>query len=100
MPQTAKMARSKTLFYRSGTGQYNYEYAEITLFTWFFWLCYYTKHCIKNIVLIDPIMGTGKVLLHILLYIEVACGELDENSVVRKFRTTATDEKAIIQCTI
>ena len=54
MAKTARKTRPRAPFYRSGTGQYNYEYAEIALFTWLFRLYYYTKHCIKNLVLIDP----------------------------------------------
>lgn len=53
MAQTARIAYPKTPFYRSGTGQYNYEYAEITLFARLFRFYYDTKYYINNLVLID-----------------------------------------------
>jgi hypothetical protein len=61
MVQTARMARSRTPNFRCGTSRKSYRNTENALFTGPF---YYTNPCIKNVVLIDPCMGSGHIIVY------------------------------------
>ena len=60
MALTARMARSKTSYFRFRTSPQSYQNTGNALFTGPF---HYTNPCIKNVVLIDVTCGSGVLLM-------------------------------------